>query len=1081
MRKRIPALLLGLILLAGLSLFKTPVTSLMPEPQEGEEDQKNREKYFELIHRAAPGTDWRAMDQTQGEALRLLRQQYLDQRGGRLNDDVFANGAVTGNWEEKGSDNQAGNVRGVAYDSLTDNLYIVSAGGSLWKRPLSSGNWTLQNNVFRFRDAVITLVHKPDNSERLLLFVNNQVYYTDNEGVTMVPSTGISYPVAWGGNTVVAMTAVNDANKSIYVLAYVWDNVNAQPRYWLYRSTDLGQSFTKIHTFNHGTDGQLSMTKMYNTNQVYFLDAKSVAGSLVLYTVNGATVSMVNTVANVESGKRCILKASLAGGVPIFYALFENKRLYQSQNQGAAWSLQSTLTETSWDRLEVSNDDPQKVYYGGVDAYRSENGGLSFTKVNVWSEYYSNPSGKLHADIMEIASFRKSGGSSFMIVNNHGGCYVSYDNMVTNTNLSMFGLRTAQYYDVLTDPRQPNRLFAGSQDQGFQRNLTATTAGALNFTQVISGDYGYLALSGNPSHLWTQYPGGALYYYDNPSAGVTTTWTMPGSQLPNYGWMIPVVNTAFSNTENEVWMAGGNSAGGTGSYLHKLRASTTAPINITATQIPYNFRANSNTGNGGITAVEASRIDPNRLYVATEDGAFFYSTNNGTSWTKTVSFNGPTPWYLYGSSIYSSRKDPNLLWLAGSGYSNPPVYKSTNGGLSFTSMSTGLPSTLVYEIVANPDETLLFAATELGPYVYVLADNRWYPMISAINPMQSYVTVEYVASSNTVRFGTYGMGIWDFKLTNVLPPAPIVTTTGSAIFCQGGSITLTSSAATGNQWFKNGVAIAGATNNTFMATEDGYYTVKATVSSVLSYASSPIYVQVAPLPATPSISAGSSTSFCQGGSVTLTSSAAVGNQWYRDNVVIVGATGNTYSATLTGSYTARVSSGSCSSAASGSIAVTVNAIPTQPTVTQVGTTLQSSSPSGNQWFTGGAPIAGATGQSYTPPGSGTYSVQVTSNGCASPMSTDFNFLITAINSPVLERNIRMGPNPVVNDLTIVYQNNTHPMEVKVYTLNGVAVTGPLAFTTRIDINTRRWAKASYVVVITDRKTNEQLRKIILHQ
>ncbi|MDX1956739.1 MAG: hypothetical protein SFU20_14505, partial [Chitinophagaceae bacterium] len=564
MRKNFTAIFLGLILLAGFSIKKSATHSSMPAPTEGDENQEKRRKYFELIHRAAPGTDWQQIEAENARQIRALKESFSDDPA-RLGDYSFANGVVQGDWEERGSDNQAGNVRAVAYDSLTDNLYVVSDGGSLWKRPLSSGTWTLQNNVFRFRNSIINLVHKPDNSERILLVSDGRVYYTDNEGATMVASAGFNFPVSWGGNQVVAIASVNDASKSIYCLARVWDNVPWQPRYWVYRSTDLGLSFTKIHSFSHGDDGLLYMNKMYNSNQVYFLDSRSTTANIDLWTVNGSTVNLVNSVTSTESGKKCILKSTLIGASPVFYALFENKRLYRSANNGASWTFQSTLTETSWDRLEVSNTDPQKVYYGGVDAYRSTDGGVSFIRVNGWAEYYSDPQNKLHADMMEFASFHRGNGSSFMIINNHGGCYISNNDMVSNTNLSMAGLRTAQYYDVLTDQRQPNRLFAGSQDQGFQRNLTATSPGVLDFVQVISGDYGYLALSGNPYHLWTQYPGGALYYYNNPSAGLSSNWTMPGSQLPNYGWMIPVVNTAFSQTENEVWMAGGNIKGGTGS------------------------------------------------------------------------------------------------------------------------------------------------------------------------------------------------------------------------------------------------------------------------------------------------------------------------------------------------------------------------------------------------------------------------------------------------------------------------------------------------------------------------------------
>jgi hypothetical protein len=112
----------------------------------------------------------------------------------------------------------------------------------------------------------------------------------------------------------------------------------------------------------------------------------------------------------------------------------------------------------------------------------------------------------------------------------------------------------------------------------------------------------------------------------------------------------------------------------------------------------------------------------------------------------------------------------NLVWFAGSGYSNPGVFKSTNGGVTFTAMNTGLPSTLVYEIVANTNETQLYAATEAGPYVYIVSQNQWYPMIGAATPTQSYTTVEYLTSTNVVRFATYGRGIWDFRITNSTLP-----------------------------------------------------------------------------------------------------------------------------------------------------------------------------------------------------------------------------------------------------------------------------------------------------------------------
>lgn len=70
---------------------------------------------------------------------------------------------------------------------------------------------------------------------------------------------------------------------------------------------------------------------------------------------------------------------------------------------------------------------------------------------------------------------------------------------------------------------------------------------------------------------------------------------------------------------------------------------------------------------------------------------------------------------------------------------------------------------------------------------------------------------------------------------------------------------------------------------------------------------------VVALPATPTIT-NSGTLF--------TSSSATGNQWYLNGLAIIGATGQTYTATANGNYTVVVSSGACNSANSAISAMT---------------------------------------------------------------------------------------------------------------------------------------------------------------
>jgi hypothetical protein len=231
---------------------------------------------------------------------------------------------------------------------------------------------------------------------------------------------------------------------------------------------------------------------------------------------------------------------------------------------------------------------------------------------------------------------------------------------------------------------------------------------------------------------------------------------------------------------------------------------------------------------------------------------------------------------------------------------------------------------------------------------------------------------------------------------NPTPAKPVITAGGPATFCAGGSVTLSSNSAAGNQWYLNGNLITGGTNQSLLATASGSYTAVVTSLGCVSSASDPIVVTVNPLPATPAITAGGPTTFCAGGSVALTSSSASGNQWFLNGNPIGGATNQAYNATSSGSYTVKVTgANTCTSAASSATAVTVNPIPATPTITPGGPTtfcaggsvnLTSSSASGNQWFLNGNVIVGAVNQAYNAAASGTYTVTVTTSGCSSAAS-----------------------------------------------------------------------------------------------
>ena len=89
--------------------------------------------------------------------------------------------------------------------------------------------------------------------------------------------------------------------------------------------------------------------------------------------------------------------------------------------------------------------------------------------MNDWWEYYGDPTIYLHADIPDIQFILDPDNNEFVFVSTDGGLYISYDGLNEVLNLSENGLGVSQYYSTYTAHYPPYRVYAGSQDQGFQR------------------------------------------------------------------------------------------------------------------------------------------------------------------------------------------------------------------------------------------------------------------------------------------------------------------------------------------------------------------------------------------------------------------------------------------------------------------------------------------------------------------------------------------------------------------------------------------------------------------------------------
>lgn len=245
------------------------------------------------------------------------------------------------------------------------------------------------------------------------------------------------------------------------------------------------------------------------------------------------------------------------------------------------------------------------------------------------------------------------------------------------------------------------------------------------------------------------------------------------------------------------------------------------------------------------------------------------------------------------------------------------------------------------------------------------------------------------------------------------PTTPTITPGGATTFCDGGSVTLTSSYTSGNSWSTS------ESTSTITVTTSSTISVTYTDGSGCSSTSSPIVVIVNPTPSTPTITAGGPTTFCDGGSVDLTSSQGTGNTWSSSE------TTQTISATADGNYTVTYTDGNGCSATSTPLTVTVNPL---PTVTQTpfamvcdydpAFALTGATPAGGT-YSG----TGVSGGMFDPAVAGVGMHTITydytdGNGCSNSASEDIEVDACLSVEEFISEHVNVYPNPTSTELNV---------------------------------------------------------------
>lgn len=257
---------------------------------------------------------------------------------------------------------------------------------------------------------------------------------------------------------------------------------------------------------------------------------------------------------------------------------------------------------------------------------------------------------------------------------------------------------------------------------------------------------------------------------------------------------------------------------------------------------------------------------------------------------------------------------------------------------------------------------------------------------------------------------------------NPFPATPVITAYDTISICQGDSVTLVSSSATGNLW------IGGATDDSITVYTSGPYAVTVTIAGC-SATSDTTTVAVNPFPPVPTITTSDSVVFCEGGSVILYSSSASGNTWTG------GSTADSAIVSTAGDYSVTVTVNGCSST---SADTTVSLLPL-PTVSLAAFTVTPCSNAAPFALTGGLPAGGTfsgigvnAGMFY--PGSagavqGITYTYTDANGCSNSATSNITVVFCTGIEEITSNGIAVYPNPSANGIFNISSKNANFSEL----------------------------------------------------
>ena len=685
----------------------------------------------------------------------------------------------------------SGRIADIAIDPKNENVWYVAVGsGGVWKTENAGTTWMpLTDNMPFYSTGCITI--DPHNNSSIWLGTG------ENVGGRHVGIGHGVYHSKDGGKSWKDMGLKKSEHISKIIVHPEDPNtlwVASQGPLWspggergLFKTTDGGKTWKNTLEINEWTGVTDLVIDPTNPDILYaasWQKHRNVAaligggpGTSLYKSINGG-----DSWSKIDKGLPGSNKGKIGLAISpmqpnVLYAAVElDKRagaVYRSENSGGSWSKMSDTVSGGtgphyYQELVASPHVFDKIYLMNVRVLVSDNGGKTF---------YTMTERKKHSDNHSLTF--KANDPNYMLIGTDGGIYESFDDSASWKFVG--NLPLTQFYKLAVDDAEPfYNIYGGTQDNNTQggpsRTFKRSGISNADWYVVLGGDGHQPATEpGNPDIIYAQSQQGYINRIDMTNGEAVSVRPQEGIDEPyeRFNWDSPILvsyhdpKRLYFGTQR-VWRSEnrGDSWTTVSGDLTKDEERLALPIMGRTQSFDNAWDVYAMSTYNTITSLSESRIDENILYAGTDDGIIQYTKDGGASWSKMTVDNLPdTPSSAFVNDIKADLHDTETAYVLLDNHKfgdyKPYIFKTSNGGKKWTSISEGIPDgTLLWRIVqdhVNPN--LLFLGTEYGVYISLNQGEKWHKFSNGL-PTISVRDIAIQKRENDLVLATFGRSFY---------------------------------------------------------------------------------------------------------------------------------------------------------------------------------------------------------------------------------------------------------------------------------------------------------------------------------